>query len=374
MDLGLSEAQQMLKNSAQEFLQAECPDTYVREMEDDERGFTTEMWQKLAEQGWLGLIIPEKYGGVELEFQDLIVLLEEMGRYMLPGPYFSTVVMGGMSIMEAGTEDQKQEYLPRIAEGQIIVTLALNEPSGRWDAEGIQLTANKSGDGYVLNGTKLFVPNAHVSDNLVVAARTGEGDTDISLFIVSSEAKGVTQNLLKTIASDRQSEVVFENVEVPSSALLGESNTGWVTIEKVLQWGAIGKCAEMSGGGQEVLDMTVEYAKQRTQFGRPIGTFQAIQHHCANMATDVEGAKFITYQAAWKLSEGLPAEREVAMAKAWVSEAYRRVCALGHQSHGAIGFTKEHNMQLYSRRAKAAELAFGDADLHLEKVAEIIGL
>jgi len=374
MDLGLSEAQQMLKNSAQEFLEAECPDTYVREMEDDERGYTAEMWQKLAEQGWLGLIIPEKYGGVELEFQDLIILLEEMGRHMLPGPYFSTVVMGGMSIMEAGTEDQKQEYLPRIAEGQIIVTLALNEPSGRWDAEGIQLTADKSGDGYVLNGTKLFVPNAHVSDNLVVAARTGEEDTDISLFIVSSQAKGVTQNLLKTIASDRQSEVVFEKVEVPSSALLGEKNAGWATIEKVLQWGAIGKCAEMSGGGQEVLDMTVEYAKQRTQFGRPIGTFQAIQHHCANMATDVEGAKFITYQAAWKLSEGLPAEREVAMAKAWVSEAYRRVCALGHQSHGAIGFTKEHNMQLYSRRAKAAELAFGDADLHLEKVAEIIGL
>ncbi len=374
MDLGLNEAQQMLKNSAQEFLEAECPDTYVREMEDDERGYTAEMWQKLAEQGWLGLIIPEKYGGVELEFQDLVVLLEEMGRHMLPGPYFSTVVMGGMSIMEAGTEDQKQEYLPRIAEGQIIVTLALNEPSGRWDAEGIQLTADKSGDGYVLNGTKLFVPNAHVSDNLVVAARTGGGDTDISLFIVSSQAKGLTQNLLKTIASDRQSEVVFQNVEVPSSALLGEKNTGWSTIEKVLQWGAIGKCAEMSGGGQEVLDMTVEYAKQRTQFGRPIGTFQAIQHHCANMATDVEGAKFITYQAAWKLSEGLPAEREVAMAKAWVSEAYRRVCALGHQSHGAIGFTKEHNMQLYSRRAKAAELAFGDADLHLEKVAEIIGL
>ena len=374
MDLGLSEAQQMLKNSAQEFLEAECPDTYVREMEDDERGYTAEMWQKLAEQGWLGLIIPEKYGGVELEFQDLIILLEEMGRHMLPGPYFSTVVMGGMSIMEAGTEDQKQEYLPRIAEGQIIVTLALNEPSGRWDAEGIQLTADKSGDGYVLNGTKLFVPNAHVSDNLVVAARTGEEDTDISLFIVSSQAKGVTQNLLKTIASDRQSEVVFEKVEVPSSALLGEKNAGWATSEKVLQWGSIGKCAEMSGGGQEVLDMTVEYAKQRTQFGRPIGTFQAIQHHCANMATDVEGAKFITYQAAWKLSEGLPAEREVAMAKAWVSEAYRRVCALGHQSHGAIGVTKEHNMQLYSRRAKAAELAFGDADLHLEKVAEIIGL
>ena len=374
MDLGLNEAQQMLKNSAQEFLEAECPDTYVREMEEDENGYTSEMWQKLAEQGWLGLIIPEKYGGVELEFQDLAILLEEMGRYMLPGPYFSNVVLGGMSIMDSGTEEQKQEYLPRLAEGQIIVTLALNEPSGRWDAEGIQLSATENGDNYTLNGTKLFVPNAHVSDYIVVAARTGSGENDISLFIVSSQTNGVNQTLLKTIASDRQSEVSFDNVSVSSSSLLGEKNQGWKTIEKVLKWGAIGKCAEMSGGGQSVLDMTVEYAKQRTQFGRPIGTFQAIQHHCANMATDVEGAKFITYQAAWMLSEGLPADREVAMAKAWVSDSYKRVCALGHQSHGAIGFTKEHNMQLYSRRAKAAELAFGDSDLHLVKVAEIIGL
>ena len=374
MDLGLNEAQQMLKNSAQEFLEAECPDTYVREMEEDENGYTSEMWQKLAEQGWLGLIIPEKYGGVELEFQDLAILLEEMGRYMLPGPYFSNVVLGGMSIMDSGTEEQKQEYLPRLAEGQIIVTLALNEPSGRWDAEGIQLSATENGDNYTLNGTKLFVPNAHVSDYIVVAARTGSGENDISLFIVSSQTNGVNQTLLKTIASDRQSEVSFDNVSVSSSSLLGEKNQGWKTIEKVLKWGAIGKCAEMSGGGQSVLDMTVEYAKQRTQFGRPIGTFQAIQHHCANMATDVEGAKFITYQAAWMLSEGLPADREVAMAKAWVSDSYKRVCALGHQSHGAIGFTKEHNMQLYSRRAKAAELAFGDSDLHLDKVSEIIGL
>ena len=374
MDLGLNEAQQMLKNSAQEFLEAECPDTYVREMEEDENGYTSEMWQKLAEQGWLGLIIPEKYGGVELEFQDLAILLEEMGRYMLPGPYFSNVVLGGMSIMDSGTEEQKQEYLPRLAEGQIIVTLALNEPSGRWDAEGIQLSATENGDDYTLNGTKLFVPNAHVSDYIVVAARTGSGENDISLFIVSSQTNGVNQTLLKTIASDRQSEVSFDNVSVSSSSLLGEKNQGWKTIEKVLKWGPIGKCAEMSGGGQSVLDMTVEYAKQRTQFGRPIGTFQAIQHHCANMATDVEGAKFITYQAAWMLSEGLPADREVAMAKAWVSDSYKRVCALGHQSHGAIGFTKEHNMQLYSRRAKAAELAFGDSDLHLDKVAEIIGL
>ena len=374
MDLGLNEAQQMLKNSAREFLDAECPDTVVREMEVDERGYTPELWGKLAEQGWLGLIFPERYGGVGLTFLDLSILLEEMGRAMLPGPFFSTVVLGGMAIMDAGSEEQKQEYLPRIAEGQIIVTLALTEPSARWDAAGVQLTATPAGDGYVLNGTKLFVPNAHVSDHLVVAARTGTGAEDITLFIVPRGTDGITQTLLQTIASDRQSEVVFDDVKLPGSAVLGGVNAGWATVARVLDWGAIGKCAEMSGGGQQVLDMTVEYVKQRTQFGRPIGSFQAIQHHCANMATDVEGSRYITYQAAWRLSEDLPAKREVAMAKAWVSDAYRRVCALGHQSHGAIGFTKEHNMQLFSRRAKAAELAFGDSDYHLEAVADSVGL
>ena len=374
MDLGLNEAQQMLKTSAQEFLAAECPDTYVREMEQDERGYTPEMWRKIAEQGWLGLIFPEEYGGIGLEFMDLTILLEEMGRYMLPGPFFSTVVMGGMAIMDAGNEKQQQQYLGQISEGQLLVTLALIEPSARWDGEGVETTATQNGDTWTLNGTKLFVSNAHISDLYVVAARTGQGEKDITLFLVPRTADGVTETLLKTIASDRQSEVVLKDVSVPASDMLGELNQGWSTIEKVLKWGAVGKCAEMVGGGQQVLDMTVEYAKQRTQFGRPIGTFQAIQHHCANMATDVEGSKNIAYQAAWHLSEGEPAQREVAMAKAWVSEAYRRVCALGHQCHGAIGFTKEHNMQLYSRRAKAAELAFGDADHHLEAVAQQIGL
>ncbi len=374
MDLGLNEAQQMLKNSAREFLDAECPTTYVREMELDERGYTTEMWQKVAEQGWLGLIFPEEYGGFGLNFVDLSILLEEIGRVMLPGPLFSTVVMGGMTILDAGSEDQKQELLPQIGEGQLIVTLALTEPSARWDAQGVETRATQSGDNWTINGTKLFVLNAHVSDTYIVAARTGDGEKDISLFLVPRNTGGVSQTLLRTIASDRQSEVVLDDASVPSSALLGEVNKGWDTIEKVLAWGAIGKCAEMVGGAQEVLDMTVEYAKQRTQFGRPIGSFQAIQHHCANMATDVEGSRYITYQAAWYLSEGMPAENEVAMAKAWVSEAYRRICALGHQCHGAIGFTKEHNMQLYSRRAKAAELAFGDSDYHLEAVAEAIGL
>ena len=374
MDLGLDESQQMLKASAREFLEAECPDTYVRDMEEDERGYTPEMWGRLAEQGWLGLIFPESYGGVGLGFLDLAILLEETGRALLPGPFFSSVVMGGMAVMDAGSDAQKSELLPSIADGQLIVSLALTEPSARWDAAGVTTTARPVGDGYVIDGAKLFVPNAHVSDNLIVAARTGQGARDVTLFVTPSRGDGIRQTLLKTIASDRQSEVVFDGLSVPASQVLGEVNGGWDTVERVLQWGAVGKCAEMVGGAQQVLDMTVEFAKQRIQFGRPIGSFQAVQHHCANMATDVEGSRYLTYQAAWRLSEGLPADREVAMAKAWVSDAYARVCAVGHQCHGAIGFTKEHNMQLYSRRAKAAELAFGDTDFHLEHVAQSIGL
>ena len=374
MELGLDEAQQMLKTSAREFLGAECPDTLVREMELDERGFTPELWQKIADQGWLGLVVPERYGGVGLSFFDLTILLEETGAAMLPGPFFATVVMGSMTIMEAGSEEQKEELLSAIAEGHSIVTLALLEPTASWRPEGVEATASAAGDGYLLNGTKLFAPYAHVSDQIIVAARTGSAPRDVTLFLVPQSADGVSQTLLKTIASDRQSEIVLKDVAVPESAVLGKVNIGWETIEKVILWGAAAKCAEMVGGAQRVLDMTVDYAKQRVQFGRPIGAFQAVQHHCANMASDVEGCRYITAQAAWKLSEGAPAEQDVAIAKAWVSEAYRRICATGHQVHGAIGFTKEHNMQLYSRRAKEAELAFGDADFHLETVAQGIGL
>jgi alkylation response protein AidB-like acyl-CoA dehydrogenase len=374
MDLGLDEAQQMLKTSAREFLEAECTDTYVREMEEDERGFTPELWQKLTEQGWLGMVFPEEYGGFGLTFFDLTVLLEETGAAMLPGPLFATVVLGGMTLTEAGSEEQKRQFLPSIAEGKSIVTLALLEPTANWRPEGVEATAASGDDGYILNGTKLFVPYAHVSDQIIVAARTGDRARDITLFLVPGDVDGMAHTLLKTIASDRQSELVLKEVSVPSSAVVGEVNGGWDTIEKVLKWGAVGKCAEMVGGGGKVLDMTVEYAKQRVQFGRPIGTFQAVQHHCANMASDVEGSRYVTYRAAWRLSDGDPAEQEVAVAKAWVSDAYRRVCALGHQVHGAIGFTKEHNMQLYSRRAKEAELAFGDSDFHLEAVTTGIGL
>ena len=374
MDLGLNETQQMLKNSARAFLDAECPASYVRDMELDERGYTPEMWSAMARLGWLGLVIPAEYGGEGLGFVELAILLEEMGGALLPGPYFSTVAMAGVAIAEAGSDAQKREFLPRIAGGQLIATLALTEPGGLWNARGVQTAARRSGDEYVLDGTKLYVPNAHVSDYVAVAARTGDAETDVSLFLVPSNADGLTETTLRTIASDRQSELVFDDVRVPASALLGELNGGWDAIDAALKWGAAGKCAEMLGGAERVLEMTVRYAKDRIQFGRSIGSFQAIQHHAADIAADVEGCRHMTYRAAWKLAERQPADQDVAMAKAWVSDAYQRVCALAHQCHGAIGFTKEHDLQLYSRRAKAAELMFGDAGVHLDAVATAMGL
>ena len=369
MDLGLTEIQQMLKNSAREFLSQECPLTLVRELEEDPRGFTEELWRQIAGLGWTGLAFPEQYGGTGGVFIDLAVLLEEMGRSLVPGPFFSTVVLGGLTVLDAGSEEQKRDILPRICSGQLMMTLALTEPSATYEPWGVETTATQQGDAYLLQGTKLFVSDAHAADLLLVVARTSSGPNPadgISLFLVSGDSPGLSVGRLGTIASDRLCEVALDQVSVPAGSALGGIGEGWPIIQRALQRAVTGKCVEMLGGADAVLEMTVEYAKQRTQFGRPVGSFQAIQHHCANMATDVEGCRQISYQAAWRVSEGLTADREVAMAKAWVSAAYQRVCATAHQCHGAIGFTKEHNLQLFTRRAKMQELNYGDVNFHKE--------
>lgn len=369
MDLGLSEIQQMLKNSAREFLAQECPLTLVREMEAEERGYTPELWRQLAGLGWPGVAFPEQYGGTGGDFLDLAVLLEESGRALLPSPFFATVVLGGLTVLDAGTAAQKQEILPALCSGQLLLTLALTEASATYEPWGIATTATREGGAFRIDGAKLFVPQAHTADLLLVAARTTESADPaqgITLFLIPSNAAGLTINPLATISADRQCEVILEGVQAPADAVLGVVDGGWPILHRALQRAVAGQCLEMLGGAAAVLEMTVEYAKQRTQFGRPVGTFQAVQHHCANMATDVEGCRHIAWQAAWKIASGEPAAREVAMAKAWVSSAYQRVCNLAHQCHGAIGFTKEHDLQLYTRRAKVQELSYGDANWHKE--------
>ena len=372
MDLGLDEQQEMLKNFARDFLDKECPEQLVRAMEDDEKGYSPELWQKMAQQGWMGLIIPENYNGTGMNICELVVLLEEFGRALVPGPFISTVVLGGVPIMEAGTEEQKHQFLPKIASGEIIMTLALTEPSAKWTADGVQLEAKKDGSDYVLNGTKLFVQDAHVTDYMIVAARTGgSGENGITLFIVDSKSPGIKYEVLKTIAADKQCEVTFENVKVPASNILGQEGEGWPIIEKTKKVATVAACAYLVGLSQMDFDVTLNYAKERVQFGRPIGSFQAIQHKLADAVIDVDGSRFITYKAAWSLQEGEPdADLMISMAKAWTSDASRRVVAHGQQIHGGIGFTKEYKIQLYFRRQKWMELMWGDADYHRELVAQ----
>jgi len=376
MDLGLDEQQEMLKTFARDFLEKECPESLVRNMEEDEKGYSPELWKKMAEQGWMGLTIPDAYGGSGLSLCEQVVLLEEFGRALVPGPFISTVVLGAVPIMEAGSEDQKKQFLPKIAAGETIMTLALTEPSAKWSADGVTLAAKKEGIDYVLNGTKLFVPDAHVSDYMVVVARTsGKGEAGITLFIVDSKSAGIKYEVLKTIAADKQCEVTFENVKVPAANMLGKEGKGWPIVEKVSKAATVAACAYLVGLSQMDFDVTLNYAKERVQFGRPIGSFQAIQHKLADAVIDVDGSRFITYKAAWSLSEGEPdADLMVSMAKAWASDASRRVVAHGQQIHGGVGFTKEYKIQLYFRRQKWMELMWGDGDYHREKVAQLMGV
>ncbi len=374
MDLGLDEQQEMLKNFARDFLEKECPESLVREMEEDEQGYSPGLWKKMADQGWMGLIIPEDQGGTGMTLCELVVLLEEFGRALVPGPFISTVVLGAVPIMEAGTDEQKAQYLPKIAAGEMIMTMALTEPSAKWTADGVTLEAKKDGGDYVLNGTKLFVPDAHVTDYMVVVARTGgTGEDGVTLFIVDSKSDGIKFEQLKTIAADKQSEVIFENVKVPAANVLGTEGKGWEIVEKVSRVATVAACAYLVGLSQMDFDTTLNYAKERVQFGRPIGSFQAIQHKLADAIIDVDGSRFITYKAAWSLTEGEDdTDLMISMAKAWASDASRRVVAHGQQIHGGIGFTKEYKIQLYFRRQKWMELMWGDADYHREKVAQLM--
>ncbi|MFH2013281.1 MAG: acyl-CoA dehydrogenase family protein [Pseudomonadota bacterium] len=375
MDFSLSEEQIILKDMAKNFLAKECPKSLVKEIIKDEKGYSPAMWSKMAELGWMGFIFPEKYGGMEGSFLDLTVLIEEMGRACLPSPFFSTVILGGLSILEGGNDDQKDTFLPRIANGEIILTLAITEASASYEPDGIETRFTKTNEGYTIDGTKLFVSDANIADYIIVAARAeeSEGNDGIALFIADIKSPGITVTPLHTISEDNQCEVRFEGVKVKEDALIGGLNNGWSIVQKLWPKMVVARCAEMVGGAQEALDMTINYAKEREQFGRPIGTLQAVQHFCSDMVADVDGCRYLTYQAAWTISCGLPCDKEVAMAKAWCSDAFKRVTAKGHQIHGAIGFTEEHDLHLYYKKAKTLELLYGDSDYHREIVAQQMG-
>jgi alkylation response protein AidB-like acyl-CoA dehydrogenase len=376
MNLSFTEEQEILRKFARDFLTSKFPKKVTKGLEETEPGYSPEIWKEMAELGWMGLPFPDKYGGTGMTFLDLAVLLEEMGKACMPGPYFSTVVLGGFPILDAGTEKQKQDYLPQIAQGKAIFTLALTEPNGSNDAASIKSKAVPAGDGWVISGTKLFVPDAHVADYILFVARTDdktEPEKGLTTFIVEAKQPGISHTVLKTMAG-KLCEVACDGVKVPKENILGQLNQGWSGTKKAIDQAVVANCCQMVGIAQQVLDMTVEYAKERKQFDRPIGSFQIIQHYCADMLTDVDGMRLSTYHAAWKLSQGISCAEEVATARAWAVQAGERVMSLAHEIHGAIGVAIEYDLHYYTRYLKACELSFGSADFYREVIAQGMGL
>ena len=320
--------------------------------------------------GLQGLVIPEEFGGSGYGFIELVVVLEEMGRRLLCAPYFSSVVLAAQTLLHSGDDAAKKELLPGIASGETIATLAFTEPNGKWDESGITATATKSGDGWTLDGTKMFVLDGHTAGLIIVAART---DAGVSLFTVAADASGLTRTALSTMDQTRK-QAKLEFAGTPAT-LLGTEGEGWTVLERVLDLAAVALAAEQVGGAQNVLEMAVQYAKDRVQFGRPIGSFQAIKHKCADMLLEVESAKSAAYYAGWcasELNDELPSV--ASLAKAYCSEAYFHATAENIQIHGGIGFTWEHPAHLYFKRAKSSELLFGDPTYHRELLAQRIGI
>jgi alkylation response protein AidB-like acyl-CoA dehydrogenase len=376
VDFAFSEEQEMLRRSSREFLAKECSSKVVRQLMEGPDGYDPALWKKIADLGWTALGIPEEYGGVGT-FLDLVVVLEEAGRSLLPGPFFSTMGLAVPAIIEAGTEAQKKEVLSAIAGGSARATMAFTEPSGRWDAGSIALTAKPASGGWQLDGVKLFVPDAGTADYMVVVARTrAEGEDGITLFLVKGRPKGMTVKPLETMDMTRRwSEVRFEGVQLGGDEVMGAPDKAWPRLKRALDWATAALCAEMVGGVQKVLETSTDYAKTRQQFGKPIGIYQAVSHKLADMLVLSESGRSATYYAAWTVDADA-ADRSLAssMAKAYVSDAYRKVAGDGIQVHGGIGFTWEHDMHLYFKRAKSSEVTLGDATYHRELVAQALDL
>ncbi len=379
MDFGFSEQQDILRASARQFLERECPPDMVRRLGKDPQGYSPDLWQKMAELGWMGLVLPELYSGSGLSFVDLTTLMEEMGRVLLPAPFFSSVVLGALTILESGSEEQRRQMLPRIARGDAKICVALLEADGRYDPRGIRLLAGIRGNRATLNGTKLFVVDAHVADYVICVARTRGArhpESGISLFLLDMKSPGIVCTPLVGMDHTRRlCEVSLTRVSASADAMLGGRDMAWPTLQRALDKATVALCAEMVGGAEKAMEMCVDYAKTRVQFGRQIGAFQAVKHKIADMKLLVENAKSIVYYAAWAVDSGAPeASRAASMAKAYCSDMYTRVTADGIQVHGGIGFTWDHNMHLYFKRAKSSEVLLGNATWHRERTAALIPL
>ncbi|MFM8265942.1 MAG: acyl-CoA dehydrogenase family protein [Acidimicrobiia bacterium] len=371
MNFAFSEEQEELRKMVRSFLENKSAETAVREQMETVNGYDPAVWNQMgSEMALQGIAIPEEFGGQGYSFIELGVVLEEMGRALLCAPYFSSVVLAANTLLLSGDDAAKKAHLPGIAAGETIATLATTEPSGRWDEAGITIEAKGSGSDFTISGTKSFVIDGHTANLVIVAARTGKG---VSLFAVEGDAKGLTRTALSTMDQTRkQAKLEFSNTP---AKLIGKEGDGWNVLSQVFDLAAVALAAEQVGGAQRVLEMAVQYAKDRIQFGRPIGSFQAIKHKCVDMLLEVESAKSAAYYGMWCASEMNEELASVAsLSKAYCSEAYFHAAAENIQIHGGIGFTWEHPAHLYFKRAKSSELLFGDPAYHREQLAQRIGI
>lgn len=375
MDFGFNEEQEMLRDSARRFLQSACASPFVRGMIDDATAHSPDLWRQIAELGWLATLVPAEHGGLGGSFLDMTVILEQAGSALLPGPFFATAILGGLAVSEGASPARKEEILPALARGDARLTLAIAEADARYDPTGIQLAARADGAHYVLSGEKLFVMDAHVADWIVVAARTAEGsEHGVTLFLVNAHAAGTQVTALRTVDMTRRQCVVgLNDLRVAKEDLIGPLHGGWTILSRVLDHAVTGIAVELVGTAQRALDMSVAYAGERTQFGRPIGSFQAVKHKCVDMMVQVECARSLAYYAAWAVSEhAAEARSAVPMAKAYCGDMGKSVTSEAIQVHGGVGFTWEHDLHLLHRRALASDAAFGTGPVHRESVAQSI--
>lgn len=376
MDVLLNEDEEILQSSAREFFEQECPASLVRAMETDELGCSVDMWKKIADLGWLGFALPQAYGGENAPLEQLGLLVEELGRAAAPLPFLSTMVPA-LTIAEAGTETQRQEILPRVVRGELVLTWALTEHDPRGTPGTIHMEAVLEDGHYVVNGSKRFVDNVNVADRCLVVCRTAEASASnqgISLLLLDPKSQGVSYTLQPTLAGDKQGELVLSRVRVPAMNLIGEMHQAWPIVERMLVRATALLCAQIVGATRKAVDMAIEYAKWRVAFGRPIGAFQAIQHMCADMVTWVDGAQLLTYEALWKLGQGLPASTEVATAKAFCNERCQAALRHANQIHAGVAQIKEFDLNLWYRRAAAWTMKLGTTFEHRRKIAQAMNL
>lgn len=375
LDLSLTESEEMLRKTALDFMQRDAPKEVVQTLQDTDTGFTEELWRTVVAMGWPGIIIPEQYGGTGNTLTSAGVLFEALGTGPLPGPYFSSGILGSLIILEAASEEQKKRILPAMVEGKQILTLALTEPDYSWEPGGVQTTAASKNGEFVLDGLKLFVIDAQAATHFIVVARTGKG-TDpakgISLFLVDRESEGVSVRQLHGFLNGRSFEVKLDSVKVPRSALLGEKDEGWLPLKQGIDKAIPVLCAYKVGGCQTVFNMALEYSRIRVQFSMPIGRFQRVQDMIIEMVNQADAARWTTYESLWKLDTQRPATESIHLAKAVSSEAYWQVCTLAHRAFSGISYSREHPVSFHTRASRYLYNFLGDPAYHRKKIAQLL--